>query len=184
MIRLRISSPPQKTLWSYASSEPKAVALPAPDPDPDSRANCAASPAYCRSTTSTANVPGFGRISSPMPVRGECGLHLRRGQEQALGLRIERHGLGALLGLDVSDGLIFIRALLANHGHSAVTVGGEDQLVVRIKGHGIDPIADGKRRDHLAALGVHNCQHLAPAADKEPGVGERRWPFPSASHIR
>src|SRR5262249_30761759 len=91
--------------------------------------------------------------------------------EQALALRIESHGLGAFLCLNVAYRLVFVRALPADHRYCAFAVGCEDQFVFRIEGDCIDPFADWQGSNHFAVRGVHHGQHFATAADEEPGVG-------------
>src|SRR5271157_5296848 len=71
-------------------------------------------------------------------------LHVSRSQVQALGLRIDGHGLSAYLRMNVAYRHVLIRALLLDHRYCAVIIGGEDHLVIRIVGYSVDALTDRK----------------------------------------
>src|SRR5579871_402652 len=55
-------------------------------------------------------------------------------------------------------------------GDRPLSIGIEDQFVLRIEGRRIDMIADGDGGDHFPGVGVHDRHHLAAAAQEEAAI--------------
>ena len=92
------------------------------------------------------------------------------GQEELVGLGIERHGLGSRYGFHVLYHGVLVRSFLMGHRDGALSIRVENQAGVGVEGGRIDVITDGKSSDDLPCICIHHRHHVAAATDEQSAV--------------
>src|SRR6266849_4459246 len=111
------------------------------------------------------------RLHLSAALAGSRRIEVGGGKKDVVSLEVETHSAGGLLREDIFDDGELVRGILVDDGKIAIVTGGEHVTRRRFEGAGIRAIADGRRGDDLAGIGVHDGHYFFVADGKEAASG-------------